>query len=181
MDVRNVSELFGFKRITRNRMEQIGYTTLYWQGEDDWTEDHTASNIVVAPNSRVEEFSSYLFNEYGYLVDTIEVESDLVVMEWPCGTWVVLNPQDRGTPHRIQFVGTHGDGYYMKDEGTTERELVLRRNEDFWSHVTIRGKQIIGCNAQSLDGDVLDIATFGIPQNGNLKYQFEYEAQAFRG
>lgn len=181
MDFCNVSELFGFKAITRNVMDPIGYTTMYWQGEDDWTDNHKAVDIVVVPNSRVQEYRDYLFKEHGYLVDVIEIESNLEVMQWPCGTWVVINPQNNGEPHRIQFMGTHGDGYYMKDEGTTERELVLRRNEDFWSHVTIRGKQITGCTAQTLDGDILDIATFGIPQNSNLKYQFEYEAKAFRG
>ena len=183
MEKRNLSELFRHCRITRTPQIKIGVwgDRQYWCSGDTWTTNVDSTDIVVIGDDTIQASLDYLEETVGYCDLMCEsANKDVCIVQWPNGVWVVLNPQTR-LAHRVNFIGTHGEGHYFKDEGTTERELVIKRNPECWAHVKLRGQQLIDCEANLLDGTVFKTGLFDVPHTGNLKYQFEYEVEPFGG
>lgn len=181
MEMRNLSELFRHSCISRSIRVAPDFWAprAYWLGEDNWTTDQSDPNIAKIGDDRVQFHMDELEVAYGYWdLDSSPVDRVITVLQWSDDTYVVANPQT-ATIHRIQHCGTYGDGFYTKDEGTTERELIIKRNDQSWTHVYLQGKRIVRCDAQLISGEKFEWVGFNIPTNSNLKYQFEYELEPY--
>lgn len=176
MDKRNLSELFDFGMISR----MTNGVRWYWCGENEWSLNRTADSIVIRGMDQLLINQAWIKEIYGHSTITLGCDYQISLMQWGDGVWVVLNPQTMNF-HRVSYIGTHGEGYYFQDEGTTERVLVVRRNADFWTHVTIRGMNLIEAMAKSLEGDELRVQGFNIDSASNMRFQFEYETEEFKG
>lgn len=177
----NLSELFNHVVISRVPQIEIGIwgDRRYWCGEDLWSTDPKSTDVIIMGAGVVQKSLDYLEELVGYCdLDVTPVKADMILIEWPCGQWVVANPQNRKL-HRVNYVGTHDTGHYFKDEGTTERELVIQRNPECWSHVMIRGQRLMKATNHLLDGQVFPSGTLMIPHSTSLQYQFEYELEEF--
>lgn len=178
MKMRNLSELFRHSCITRMSQPEIGIWTgpHYWLYDNDWTMDPNHPDIFKAGTDTIQKYMAELEELHGWCnLDTAETTAPITMMQWADGVWVVINPQN-GKIHKVQFVGTYGEGFYVKDEGTTERELVIKRNGEAWTHLKVRGKDIINCQVATVCGHVFtEWYSLNIRPDGNLKYQFEFE------
>lgn len=178
MEMRNLSELFRHSCITRMSQPEIGIWTgpYYWLGDNDWTEDSRHPHIFKAGTTLIQSYMDELEEQHGWCdLNATDTIAPITMMQWVDGTWVIINPQN-GAIHQVKFIGTYGDGYYVKDEGTTERELVIKRNDKAWTHLKVRGKNIVDCHVATVCGhEFTEWYSLNIQPEGNLKYQFEYE------
>lgn len=176
MEMRNLSELFRHSCISRHPQHEIGVwgDRKYWLGDNEWTTDFHNPDIVKIGDDQIKLYLDKLEEAVGYCdLDTTPIDQAITILAWAKDIYLVVNPQTNKV-HRIQHCGTYGDGFYTKDEGTTERELIIKRNDHSWSHVYLQGKRIVRCDAQLITGEKFEWMGFNIPPTGNLKYQFEY-------
>lgn len=179
--MRNLSELFRHSCISRHPQHEIGWwgDRKYWLGDNEWTTDFLNPDIIKIGDDQIKFYLDKLEADVGYCdLDTTPIDQAITILAWAKETYLVVNPQTNKV-HRIQHCGTYGDGFYTKDEGTTERELIIKRNDHSWSHVYLQGKRIVRCDAQLITGEKFEWMGFNIPPTGNLKYQFEYELVPF--
>lgn len=156
----------------------IDGVTQYWCGEADWTTDPDRQDVIIRPLASLAEHIKYLKDDHDIEATPFERDHVFQVIEWADKTWVVINP-NKGTIHRVFMANVYGQGWYMKNEGSIEKELVIRRNAQSWNHIKFRGDKIQSLEVHLPDDIVTWCGGFNVPSDSNLRFQFEYEAEPY--
>lgn len=102
------------------------------------------------------------------------VEHFHTLIQWPDHGWIVIVPDGRGsTIHNVYLAGNYGDGWFMKDEGTTERLLCLNNGVNSYDELKVQGKNL-GELTTLYKGKRFKASSFTVPTDSDLCYLFTY-------
>lgn len=150
----------------------------YWCGGFDWTKDPNPGFCII--NHLGEEASIYWQNyllKRGVITRVEQVVSDYILYKWPDLGWVVINHRNKdSTIHKVYVAHNFGQGWFVKDRGTIEQTLCIQRSASMYQDVTFAGDKIVKVIATVDGGSFDDFDSIIIPEDGNLKYHFEFES-----
>lgn len=172
------------KRVNLSEIKQKNYVvtlnaekqTEYWKGGSDWTTDVNDPDVAKVGTDAWFHWADWHV-KHGVNVSAMAAPTMYDLIYWPDLGWVVLNfTKKEVTAHRVYFVGTFGDGWYVENEGSVERKLMITLSPTARHVVTVRGHDILKVD-MDIAGEPLSSGwtALQIPYHSNLKYQFEFD------
>lgn len=147
----------------------------YWAGGSDWVSDPEHIEVSILGKVRGLEWHDRMIKR-GINVRLEPTVSSMSLYFWKDLGWVVISALT-GRPHKVKFVNSRGQGWFVKDVGTTEQTLCINQSKDVFIDVSMNGDQI-GEVTYRVEGRVMaHFSSFSIPTDSNLIYQFEVEAE----
>ncbi|ARV76641.1 hypothetical protein PHABIO_10 [Pseudomonas phage Phabio] len=146
----------------------------YWAHSDIYIADITHEFVGKFNKQSVGHWLDW-HTRRGINARAVPVSHHHTLVKWPDYGWVVIVPNGReSSVHKAYLAGTYGDGWFMKDEGTTERLLCMNIGEYVYWEMKVQGKNL-GDLTVIVEGDRHVANSFNIPTDSDLSYQFTFD------
>lgn len=147
----------------------------YWAGGSDWVTDPDNPEVSILGALRALEWHTRMINR-GINAYLEPAHTSIQLCDWKGIGWVGISAVT-GKAHRVKFVNSRGQGWYIKDVGTIEQTLCINYSKDVYADILIRGDQIGEVNYYVQGEGMVNFRSFTIPTDSNLIYQFELEQE----